>query len=290
MITGSTESKEFAISEAKRKKKIYWTEETEEAVRVFLEMDTRFLTSKMKIYLETRKKTYDPTIEDGTLAEFQDRIEWSMSEEVQHKKNRIYKKYLEKPLNRLVENIIYRYKLFRPDVDVRTAHNDCLGHIHDKFANFDPYKGHKSFSYFGTMAKNYCMNEIKKTHEIKSRLLDYEDHRPEVDAKRMESLDDEGVPLEDKSIMFQFIKNLLEQEVEKGDDSKWTKNDITVSKSLVYILTEHYKIGAYNKVDIYKEIAEETGLERKDITYSLTRIRAFYRVKKQGFIKKKEER
>jgi hypothetical protein len=290
-MTGNTAPIVNVIPE-KKKKKIYWTAETEEAVRVFLEMDTRFLTAKMKQYLENRKETYDSTIEDGTLAEFQDKIEWSMSEEVQDKKNRLYIKHLEKPLNRLVENIIYRYKLFRYDIDVRTAHNDCLGHIHDKFANFDPYKGHKSFSYFGTMAKNYCMNEIKKTHETKSRLLDYEDHKPEVDAKRLESLDEEGLPLEEMDIMFQlfhYIKSLLEEEIEKGEESKWTKNDITVSKALVYILTEHHKIGAYNKVDIYKEIAEETGLQRKDITYSLTRIRAFYRVKKQGFIKKKEE-
>jgi len=62
-----------------------------------------------------------------------------------------------------------------------------------------------------------------------------------------------------------------------------------VSKALVYILTNHEDVGAYNKVDIYKEIAEETKLQRKDITYSLTRIRAFYKVKRQGFIKKKEE-
>lgn len=290
-MTGSTEQARAVVPE-KKKKKVYWTAETEEAVRVFLEMDTRFLTSKMKEYLENRKETYDPTIEDGILAEFQEKIEWSTSEEVQDKKNRLYKKHLEKPLNMLVENIIFRYKLFRDDIDVRTAHNDCLGHIHDKFANFDPYKGHKSFSYFGTMAKNYCMNEIKKSYESKSKLLDYEDHKPEVDAKRIDNFDDDGIPLEETDIMFQLfhhIKSLLEEEIEKGAESKWTKNDITVSKALVYILTEHQKIGAYNKVDIYKEIAEETGLQRKDITYSLTRIRAFYRVKKQAYIKKKED-
>lgn len=283
----------MSITPKKKKSKNYWTAETNKAVREYLEMDTRFITAKMQEYLENRKETMnDETIEDGQLAEFHEMIEWSLSQEVQDKKNRLYKKHLEVPLNTLVENIMFRYKLFRYDIDVRTAHNECLGHIHEKFANFNPYIGKNAYSYYGTMAKNYCMNEIKKSHESKSRLLDYEDHKPEVDAKRMESLNNDGQETQEKDIMFElfyFIKELLETEIAKGEESKWTKNDITVSKSLVDILTNHREIGAYNKVDIYKEIAEQTKLQRKDITYSLTRIRAFYRVKKQGFIKNRDE-
>jgi len=292
MTTGNTQTTSVSLPK-KKKSKNYWTEETEEAVKEYLEMDTRFITSKMEEYLKSRNKNLrDETIEDGILAEFHEKIEWSLTMEVQDKKNRLYKKFLEVPLNTLVENILFRYKLFRYDIDVKTAHNECLGHIHDKFANFDPYKGTKSFSYYGTMAKNYFMNEKKKFYETKSRLLDYEDHKPEVDAKRLEGLDNDGKENKEGDIMFElfyFIKDLLEEEISKGEESKWTKNDITVSKALVYILTNHQEVGAYNKVDIYKEIAEETKLQRKDITYSLTRIRAFYRVKKQGFIKKKEE-
>jgi hypothetical protein len=292
MITGNTQATYVSLPE-KKKSKNYWTEETEEAVRGYLEMDTRFITSKMQEYLKERNKNLqDETIEDGVLAEFHEKIEHSLTSEVQDKKNRLYKKFLEEPLNTLVESILFRYKLIRYDIDVKTAHNECLGHIHDKLANFDPYKGTKSYSYYGTMAKNYFMNEKKKYYETKSRLIDYEDHKPEVDAKRLESLDHEGKENKEGNIMFElfyFIKDLLEEEVSKGEESKWTKNDIMVSKALVYILTNHEDVGAYNKVDIYKEIAEETKLQRKDITYSLTRIRAFYKVKRQGFIKKKEE-
>jgi hypothetical protein len=147
-MRGNAERKKTAPPENNN---ICWTDETEESVRLFLEMDTQFLTRCLK----------------GSLASYQKKIEWSMSEEVQDKKNRLYKNQLEKPLNQMIENIFYRYMLSDYGIDIITAHNDCLSYVYEKFTNFNPYIGYKSYSYYSTIIKSYVMNEIYKIKKNK---------------------------------------------------------------------------------------------------------------------------
>jgi hypothetical protein len=141
------------ILELEKKRKTYWTEDTEKAVIEFLNNDCNYFQVKLEKYFdECKKKKLNPDYE--YVEQLQEKYEWACGSDINFKKELIYKKHIHKPLNRLIENIIFNFKLFRPGVDIKTIQSDCLSFVYGKFANFNPDKNAKSFSFFGTIAKH----------------------------------------------------------------------------------------------------------------------------------------
>ena len=200
-------------------------------------------------------------------------------------KDKLFRSRILKPLNKLIENIIFNFKLFRPGVDIKTLHNDCLSFVYGKFANFNPGKNTKSFSYFGTVAKHYLQGEKKELDKSIQVNLDYDFHRDEADSVDTFELHDKS-DLETSLTLFGHVINSIEDELDSGHLSE---NDMKVGDAIIQIFKSHEILGAYNKNHVYQLIKENTGLQTKDITYSLSRFRVFYRLLKQDFIKRDDD-
>ena len=65
-----------------------------------------------------------------------------------HKRNRIYNNSLRAPLNKMIESIIRRYKLYRKDMEFEDLHADTLSFLAMKMNKFEPEQGKKAYSYF----------------------------------------------------------------------------------------------------------------------------------------------
>lgn len=272
------------ILELEKKKRTYWNEETELAVVDFLQNDFNYYNVQLKKYLEHCNKKRKPA-DENYVYELMRRSEETSCDRCVNYKDKVFREKIQKPLNKLIENIIFNFKLFRPGVDIKTLHNDCLSFVYDKFANFNPGKNTKSFSYFGTVAKHYLQNEKKDLDKFIQTNLDYDDHRDEADSVDTVELDQRS-ELESSLSLFNYTIDLLECEIDRGE---WSANDINVADAIVQIFKNHDILGAYNKIHIYHLIKESTNLQTKDITYSLGRIKKFYKEKKQNFIKKEDE-
>lgn len=284
---------DLEILELEKKKKTYWSDETERAVVEFLKHDCNFYQCQLEKYFEEcSKKKSDPDID--YVNDLQEKYEWANSLSVIAKKDRIYKDHIHKPLNRLVENIIFNFKLFRPGIDIKTLQADCLSFVYGKFSNFNPEKNTKSFSFFGTIAKHYLMGEKKETDKGQQVNLDYDDHKEEADGK--EVFDPSEKSDLDKSFnLFSHVINSIETEIQKklnnpNDKKTLSDNDLKVADAIVTIFKDHELLGAYNKNHVYHLIKEYTGLQTKDITYSLARFRVFYRLLKQDFVKQNADK
>ena len=90
-------------------------------------------------------------------------------------KNLVYNEYLRDPLIKMIESIIRRYKLYRPNMDFTDIHTDTLSFLVTKMEKFKPAKGKKAYSYFGTICKNYLMGQIMKDNRDRNRKISYED-------------------------------------------------------------------------------------------------------------------
>lgn len=272
---------DIEILELEKKRKAYWTEDTEAAVVEFLENDFNYYNVQLEKYVEDCWKKKKP-VEESKVQHFK-----SMSEETSNPKyilykDKIFRERIQKPLNKLIENIIFNFKLFRPGIDIKTLHNDCLSFVYGKFANFNPSKNTKSFSYFGTVAKHYLQGEKKELDKFIQTNLDYDDHREEADGMETFELHDKS-NLDTSYTLFNHVIDSIEFEMDKGNLSD---NDMKVGDAIIQIFKNHEVLGAYNKNHVYHLIKESTGLQTKDITYSLSRFRAFYRLLKQDFIKR----
>ena len=267
-----------------KKNKIYWTEDTEAAVVEFLTHDFNYYNVQIEKYIEEciKEKTAIDDVYVDTLKKLSE--EMSTPEVIAYK-DKVFRDRIQKSLNKLVENIIFSFKLFRSGVDIKTLHNDCLSFVYGKFANFNPDKNTKSFSYFGTVAKHYLQGEKKELDKSIQINLDYDGHRDEADSVDSFELHDKS-ELETSYTLFKHVINSIEKELDKGNLSE---NDMKVGDAIIQIFRNHEILGAYNKNHVYQLIKENTGLLTKDITYSLSRFRIFYRLLKQDFVKKDDD-
>jgi len=260
---------------SKKNDKEYWSGETEKAVIEYLYLDTEFLTNKFEQY---SKKT---NINEEYYNKLVKLIEYSKTLEAQQKKELIFRKKINVPLNRLIENIMFNFKLFRNDVDVKTQHSDCKSFVYSKFSNFDPSQKTKSFSFFGTIAKHYLLGKVKDFYKHTQTNLDYEANADE--AEKRENYDIHTKSDLDSSLsLFNHVINEIEKDLQKDGLSD---NDKKVGDAIIQIFQNHETIGIYNKNQVYQLIKENTGLQTKDITYSLHRFRIFYKLMKQDFLK-----
>ena len=272
------------ILELEKKKKAYWTDDTEAAIVEFLINDFNYYNVQIEKYIEDCVKKHKPVDENFVIA-LKQKSEIASSPDKIVYKDRIFRSRIQKPLNKLIENIIFNFKLFRPGVDIKTLHNDCLSFVYGKFANFNPGKNTKSFSYFGTVAKHYLQGEKKELDKFIQTNLDYDCHREEADEVGTFELHEKS-DLDTSFTLFGHVINSIEDELDKGHLSD---NDMRVGDAIIQIFRNHEILGAYNKNHVYQLIKENTGLQTKDITYSLSRFRSFYRLLKQDFIKRDDD-
>ena len=85
--------------------------------------------------------------------------------------------------------------------------------------------------------------------------------------------------------VIQEQKWLLKEEMKKP---KMLLNDKKVAEAIIYIFENHDMLKIYNKNLVYHLLKERTGLQTKEITYSLSRFKSFYRFFKQDFLKSKD--
>lgn len=202
-------------------------------------------------------------------------------------KNKIFSKHLYKSLNKLIENIIFTYKLFRSDVDVKELQADCMGFLITKIDKFNPKTGAQAFSYLGTIAKHYLMGGKREAYKYTKSNSDIDESIEELSKKSENSYIIDGEENIDVNIaVFEQIIMKLEEDIKKP---KMLPNDKKVGEAIIYIFKNHSLIQAYNKNRLYFSIKERTRLQTKDITYSLGRFKKEYDLFKKLFIKSRNK-
>tara|TARA_R110000868_G_scaffold74710_3_gene216175 strand:- start:1692 stop:2573 length:882 start_codon:yes stop_codon:yes gene_type:complete len=254
-----------------------------------------FIDNSKDITIESLREEYSRIVNEEKVDEKYEKssVYWSgtqeraivsfVSEKDLQKKDKIFREDIYKPLKKLVENIIYTYKLFRADVEVRELQEDCMSFLITKMDRYDASKGTRAFAFFGTIAKHYLMGEKKVSYKNMQLNINIEQSSAEytLDEKN-DSKNTEIESEQTNSVVFLEVIRKLELEL---DNPKMLKNDKKVVEAIVFIFRRHEVINIYNKNLLYHLIKERTGLQTKEVTYSLTRIREFYKNFKQDFLK-----
>lgn len=264
-------------SAPKKKQKIYWTTDTEEAIVQYLYLDEDFLLIK----LSNEYNSKNPSQE--LIKSLEEKLDLSRTPRGKILKDKIFTEKINKPINRLIENIIFNFKLFIPGVDVKTQIHGCLSFLMTKFPNFEPDINKKAYSFFGTISKHYLMGEKKDFYKETTNNVDYDIFHDEADSVETTEMHEE-IAIEESLKFFNYVIDVLQREIDKNQMSQ---NDIKVADAIVQIFKYHEYMGHYSKNLLYQDIKEATGLQTKDITYSLSRLKVLYKLNKQSYIKKK---
>lgn len=176
-------------------------------------------------------------------------------------KNKIFKDEIYFPFYKLVENIIHTFKFYYTDVDdledLKLEVVSLL--VEEKMHMFDPSRGAKAYSYFGTIVKRHLINYNNKNYKKlkQSSTMDninptYELETPEVHpyAKSLKELFD--IYIEE---MYERLDELFPKEADKQ-----------IADAVLTLFKKRYDLDIFKKKALYIYIREMTGTETPYLT------------------------
>ncbi len=261
------------VTELKKKVNDYFGEEEEKAV-------AEFLNSGIMI----------PDINDPRYFTEPDKVNliWSGTSEHALQRELIYNRKLKEPLNKMVEYIIKRYKLYREGISFEELHMDTLNNLILKAHKFDSERKFKAYSYYGTIIKRYLIGKLQDDAKIIKKYDDFDDVSSELETK-----DEYQYEIEDHSINIENLINSMVTAIKKEMDSAITSgiymsnNERILGTTLVDVLENKELItpilGGGNKHDklaIMEVIITHSGLTVKEVRLAMRRYKTLYNLTK----------
>jgi hypothetical protein len=198
--------------------------------------------------------------------------------ETKYEKEVIYNEYLRDPLDKMIESIIRRYKLYRKDMNYNDIHTDTHSFLMTKVDKFKPAKNKKAYSYFGTICKNYLMGQILKDQKETNRKISYEDisatleNRPDmIYYLEFEKIDAEKII----DVFLVDLKNYIE-------NNDLPDNETKLGYALVELFDDYGNIfigndnNKFNKNIVLLTLREMTNLNTKEIRTCLKKYKTLY--------------
>jgi len=195
-----------------------------------------------------------------------------------NEKNQIYNEYLRGPLDKMIESIIRRYKLYRKGMEFKDIHNDTHSFLITKVSKFKPDKNKKAYSYFGTICKNYLMGQIIKDQKEQNRKISYEDI-----TSKLENRPDMIYYLEYEKVLPEtVIKEFIKKLNEFIETSDLNNNELKLGYALVELFENYEEIfigtdnNKFNKNIILLSLREMTNMTTKEIRSSMKKFKNLY--------------
>jgi len=183
-------------------------------------------------------------------------------------KSKIYGDEIHYPFFKLTENIIHTFKFYYTEVDkIEHLQHEIITFLLSKIHLFDPSRGAKAYSYFGTIVKRWLILYNNKNYKKRIEKAPVEDlYKDETYSYNLE--DDKGIE-KLSYFMDRYIKY-----VEDNFDKFFPKgNDAKVADAILELFRKRENIEIFNKKALYiyiREIMATNGLEVK--TPKITKI------------------
>jgi len=198
--------------------------------------------------------------------------------ETKEEKEEIYNNFLRDPLNKMIESIIRRYKLYRKDMEYSDNHMDTHSFLMTKIDKFKPAKNKKAYSYFGTICKNYLMGQIQKDQKDMNRKISYEDI-----SSALENRPDMIYYMEFETIDAEKIIDLFKIELKNYiKDKTLNENEYKLGIALIDLFDNYGNIfigndnNKFNKNIVLLSLREMTNMNTKEIRIYLKKYKVLY--------------
>ena len=193
-------------------------------------------------------------------------------------KHKVFVDVIEPAFRKLVENIYYTYNFNKILWDREQIEHEVMTHLYEKLSKFDISKNKKSFSYFGTITKNWMIQRCNA--DKNKRFIDDDNQDIIVQNISIHAYEEDEVGRHNE----EFINEII------GDFDNWdakenyTRDDFAVLEIVNDILKNYERFNIYNKKQLYVYIREATDLPSRKITKSLKKIKLDYFSVKEDFI------
>lgn len=211
-------------------------------------------------------------------------VKFLESEDIRER-NAIYNQWLRDPLNKMVESIIRRYKLYRKGISFEDLHCDTLSFLITKADKFEHSKGKKAYSYYGTICKNYLLGLLIGDEKNIKRSNSYDDYVTELETKEEYQYELEEPDFSVNGFINKLISEIKDEMSGKTQvgKKKISENEYKVGLALIEILqnwdtTLDLMSGGnkFNKNTVLESMRNYTNLNTKDIRIAMKRYKTLY--------------
>tara|TARA_R110000851_G_scaffold206793_1_gene358798 strand:- start:359 stop:1093 length:735 start_codon:yes stop_codon:yes gene_type:complete len=186
------------------------------------------------------------------------------------KRTELYVDWIGPAFNEMVDKIVFTYKFTNlPNIDY--LRDECKVWLMTILDKYDPSKGHKAFSYFSVITKNWFIHKVKRQQKRNKREVDFDNVSKLYEEEYLSTTESYVSDREENEFWKCFYK-----EMQSWDSSQMKDNDLRVYKAVLILFESQDDIEIFNKKAIYLYLREITNLNTKQIVNSLKKFRKKY--------------
>ena len=187
-------------------------------------------------------------------------------------KSKIYERRIHYPFFKLTENIIHTFKFYYTEVDdIEHLQHEVICFLLSKIHLFDPSKGAKAYSYFGTIAKRYLILQNQKNY--KKRIEKAPVDELFKDDTHTYSISDH--PSNDPLSI--YIDEFVEYCSENLFELFPKNHDASVADAILELFRKREDIDVFNKKALYIYIREMVDVKTPKITKIANRLYSIFK-------------
>lgn len=176
--------------------------------------------------------------------------------------------------DKLVENIVNVYH-FHSIGNVDILRYDCVSMLFESLYKFDSSKGHKAFSYFNVIAKNWFIQKSKIAKKRNSADVEF---NKDVLSHLEQNTDKVIVQSHEDNLESDEFFDFLREDINNWDQKFLKPQERKVLEAVIHLLNNPDSPSIYNKKGIYLYIREMTNLNTKQIVTNLSKFRKRYQL------------
>lgn len=188
-------------------------------------------------------------------------------------RQKIFTEHIYYPFYKLAECIIHTFKFYNTDVDqLEDLKCDIVRMLYEeKIDKFDPSKGAKAYSYFGTIVKRWLIAYNAKNYGLKKKTVT-------LDVKNFHDLPEEDSELEVASTlslsgfmdvwvadMYAHLPNFFPDQSERE-----------IADAVLTLFRTRQDLEVFNKKALYVYLKEITGCETVYVTRVVLKLKEFF--------------
>ena len=198
--------------------------------------------------------------------------------ESENKKERenVYKAEIFPAMCKLVESLIYVYGFKSPLMTTPELIEEGCFFLYNSLHKWNPDKGSKAFSYFNVVAKNFLINTTNNHRKKYFKHVHLDDIKSVSGDIKKQISDYVELPSTEELMIIYEIRAEKVGRVKKIREHLTDDRDLITISAVEKLFDAAQELDFINKQSIYVYLSEISGLEKKHISQSMSRIRKIY--------------
>ena len=192
-------------------------------------------------------------------------------------KSKMYKEKIHYAFFKLTENIIHTFKFYHTEVEeLEHLQHEIIVFLLSKIHLFDPSRGAKAYSYFGTIVKRWLILYTTKNYNTKIKKVDI-DVLVQDNSPHSYDMDDIGGETVDD--LSKYIDIFVNHVTENIYELFPKKNDAQIADAVLELFRKRDTIDVFNKKALYIYIREIVDVKTPKITKVADKLHDIFKSK-----------